>query len=109
MKLLKILRWAAFQIALAALAYMAVIQSNDGCARVYQFCMWFGSTAFFITAFSDELRLKHKKEPTVPVALDNCVDIAFCMFFIYHGWWMTGIVSVISVIASQKFYEKEGA
>lgn len=109
MKTLKVIRWLAHNSALAFLAYKAVIDNSEGFARVYQFWMWFATTAFFITAFSHELRLKHKKEPSVPVPLDNFVDIAFCLFFIYHGWWMTGIVSVISAVAAKKFYEKEDA
>ena len=75
---------------------------------MYQFLMWLSSATIFIIAFNDDLRVKHSRNgPSVPVSLNGFVDIVFALFFVYHGWWLTGIASVISGVCNAKMYEQD--
>lgn len=110
MKTLRVLKWLFINAGLAACAYYAVIENNEGFARLYQFYAWVGHTCSFITAFNDDLReqaLKRDPTPAVPLWLNNSIDTALCLFFVYHGWWMTAIATLLSVLALEKLYEKK--
>ena len=95
-KAIKLAKYAGYTLFLVALAYFAVIEQVTGARNILYFVVGTLFVISLLTQTPKVLRdvagqLEEPWVPSVPPIVDYCIDASYGGFFIWHGWWFTGI------------------
>lgn len=99
----RILSYIATNVVIILLAYHAVIKGVDGAANILYFLIG-GLLVLSIISLTPSILSKTAEGMTEPLATtlpawaNLTIDFVYVFFFIWHGWWWTGIAFCIASI-----------
>jgi len=102
-KAIKLAKYVGYNLFIAALTYFAVIERVTGAQNILYFVV---GTSFVVAILSQmpkvlqdvASKLEEPWVPSVPLFVDYSIDASFVAFFIWNGWWWTGIGFGISCL-----------
>lgn len=112
MKIKKVIRWFLYNFLYSSLAYLGLI-GMTGAQNLFIFWVCINAIIYFlalVSLYSPNLTAKQKKDlknsRSVPGWLSHGLDICLICALIWHGWWFTGIVILLSTFCEYLVYNK---